>query len=449
MKCKFCNAELEEGATVCPACGESVEERPAKKKIRVWQIILMCVAGLVLLLSLTVAIYWTIIGVESFDEGIKSITSLFIPRENNVFYKDSYSVSDEKAASKREQVVATVGDAKLTNGELQIYYWMNVYDFLNNYGYYAVYAGLDYTQPLDEQTCPEVENATWQQFFLDDALSGWHNYQAMALMAQAEGMELEEAMQKDLDSLRETLTTSAVEGGFASIDAMLQKDMGGGCTFDDYYNYMKVYYTGYMYFSDRYAQVEVTDEMIENYFTAHEAELKENDITKDSGNLYDVRHVLIEVEGGTEDESGNTVYSDAEWEACRQKAQQLLDDWLAGEHTEETFAEMASKNSADTGSNTNGGLYSDLDKDTNFVEEFKAWYMDESRKVGDYGLVKTVYGYHIMYLSNVEAEWVAQSRSGIMADASAEILQEATSKYPLDVNYKKIVLGVVDLGAES
>lgn len=449
MKCKFCDAELEEGVTVCPACGESVEERPAKKKIRVWQIILMCIAGLVLLLSLTVAIYWTVIGVESFDEGIKSITSLFIPRENNVFYKDSYSVSDEKAVSKREQVVATVGDAKLTNGELQIYYWMNVYDFLNNYGYYAIYAGLDYTQPLDGQNCPEVENATWQQFFLDDALSSWHNYQAMALMAQAEGMELDEAMQKDLDSLRETLAKSAAEGGFASIDAMLWQDMGGGCTFDDYYNYMKVYYTGYMYFSDRYAQVEVTDEMIENYFTAHEEELKGNGVTKDSGNLYDVRHVLIEVEGGTKDEDGQTTYSDAEWEACRQKAQKLLDDWLAGEHTEETFAQMAKEHSADGGSNTNGGLYTDLDKDTNFVEEFKAWYMDESRKVGDYGLVKTVYGYHIMYLSDMEAKWIAQSRSGILGDASAQILQEATSKYPLDVNYKKIVLAVVDLGAES
>ena len=110
---------------------------------------------------------------------------------------------------------------------------------------------------------------------------------------------------------------------------------------------------------------------------------------------------------------------------------------------------MAKEHSADGGSNTNGGLYTDLDKDTNFVEEFKAWYMDESRKVGDYGLVKTVYGYHIMYLSDMEAKWIAQSRSGILGDASAQILQEATSEYPLDVNYKKIVLAVVDLGAES
>ena len=448
MKCKFCGAELEDGVAVCPECGKGQDERPAKK-IRAWQIVLMSVAGLVLLLSLTVAIYWTVIGVESFDEGVKSITSLFVPRENDVFYKDSYTVSNKKALSKREEVVGTVGDAELTNGQLQVYYWRNVYNFLNNYGYYAIYAGLDYTQPLDEQSCPEVENATWQQFFLDDALSGWHNYQAMALMAEAEGMKLEDAMQKDLDSLRDTLTASALEGGYASIDAMIQADMGPGCVYEDYYEYMRVYYTGYMYFSDRYGRVEVTDQMIEDYFAEHEEELKENKITKDSGNLYDVRHVLIEIEGGTKGEDGKTTYTDAEWETCRQKAQKLLDEWLAGEHTEETFAEMAKKHSADGGSKTNGGLYTDLDKDTSFVQEFKDWYLDENRKVGDYGLIKTTYGYHIMYLSDVEAEWIAQCRNGIMADESAKILKEATSKYPLDVDYKKIVLGFVDLGAES
>lgn len=449
MKCKFCNAEMEEGSTVCPECGKEVEQAPAKKKIKAWQLVLVIIASVILLLSLTVAIYWTVIGIESFDDGIKSITSLFVPRENDVFYKDSYTVSDKKALAKREDVVATVGGKKLTNGEFQIYYWMNVYDFLNNYGYYAVYAGLDYTKPLDEQSCPEVENATWQQFFLDDALSGWHNYQAMALMAEKEGMELEKAMQDDLDNLRQNLSASAVEGGFATIDAMLQSDFGPGCTYDDYYNYMKVYYTGYMYFSDRYEQVEVTDEMIEDYFTEHEEELKKNEITKESGNLYDVRHILIEVEGGTKNEDGEMVYTDAEWEACRVKAQALLDTWLSGDKTEESFAQLAKKNSADGGSNTNGGLYSDLDKDTNFVKEFKDWYLDASRKVGDYGLVKTVYGYHIMYLSDVEAEWIAQCRSGIMADESAKILKEATTEYPLEVNYKKIVLGLVDLSKQS
>ena len=65
---------------------------------------------------------------------IGSWFSWIIPRENNVLYKDSYTVSDKKAMRKREDVVASVPGAELTNGQLQIYYWNQVYDFLNNYG---------------------------------------------------------------------------------------------------------------------------------------------------------------------------------------------------------------------------------------------------------------------------------------------------------------------------
>lgn len=448
MKCKNCKAKLEKGMEVCPSCGESVPQPGEKRKIRPWQIVLICLAGLLLLTCLSVVVYWGVIGVESFDEGVKSIKELFTPRENDVYYKDSYSVSDEKAADKREKVVATVGDAELTNGVLQLYYWMNVYDFLDNYGYYAVYAGLDYTEPLDEQTCLD-EDCTWQQFFLDDALAGWHNYQAMALMAQEAGMSLTEAMQSDLDNLRTSMTEAALSNGFSSIDAMIQSDMGPGCTYEDYYAYMEVYYKGYMYFSQKYDAIEVTNEMLEAYFTANEETLAQSGITKESGDYYDVRHILIGVEGGTEDEDGNVTYSDDEWEACRAEAQALLDEWLAGEHTEETFAELAAEYSEDTGSNTNGGLYENLTVDYGFVEEFENWYTDESRQAGDYGLVRSSYGYHIMYFSGAEEQWIEECRGGIMSEEAAKIVTEATSKYPISVNYKNIVLGVVDLSSDS
>lgn len=425
---------------------EGTTPEPQKKKVKWWQIVLVSLAALVLLLSLTVVVWWSIAGVESFDEGIQLIKELFIPRENNLYYKDSYSVEAEEAMDKREKVVATIGDQNLTNGQLQVYYWMNVYDFLDNYGYYAVYMGLDYTQPMDEQNHPE-EDGTWQHYFLAEALDSWHAYQAMALMARQEGIALSQEMQDSLDSLREDLATAVIEAGFTSIDAMLQSDMGPGCTFDDYYAYTKTYYEGYMYYSKMYDQIDTSQEAIDAYFAANEATLAESGITKDSGSLYDVRHILIEIEGGTEDEDGNVTYSDEDWENCRVKAQELLDEWLAGEHTEETFAEFANEHSADTGSNTNGGLYTDLDEDTSFVEEFVEWYMAEDRQVGDYGLIKTTYGYHIMYCSDIEAKWVSECRKALLTDGYTEILEAAVEAYPMEVNYKNIVLGVVDLSS--
>ena len=427
---------------------EAVIQPETGKKRKIWKLILVIAASVVLLLSLTVAVWWSVIGVESFEEGWQHIVNIFVPPENDVYYKKTYSVSDKKAEKFRDKVVATAGGQELTNGELQIYYWMQVYEFLEQYGYYAVYMGLDYAQPLDQQQCPDVDG-TWQHFFLRDAISGWHNYQAMSLMAHKDGLTMEKEMQESLDNLRQTLAAAAVENGFSSIDAMLQSDMGPGCTYDDYYSYMEDYYKGYMYFNKKYSQIDTSDKAIEAYFAANEAALKESGITKESGNLFDVRHILIEVEGGTKGEDGKTTYSDAEWEACREKAQKLLDDWLAGEHTEKTFAELAQKNSADGGSKDNGGLYEGLDEKTNFVKEFVDWYMAEGRKVGDYGLIKTTYGYHIMYCSGMEAKWIDASRQGLLSDGSAKILKEATDTYPMEVTYKDIVLGVVDLAKEK
>lgn len=492
MNCKNCMQELPEEAVVCPACGEAVEpaeetsalcedtlevcrtegeeiaaeetceaeaeapaeetceaeaEVPAKKKLRVLAIAAAGLAGLVLLLSLSVVVYWSVIGVESFDEGVQSIVRLVKPRPNDISNKDSYSVSAEKAQKQHDKVIATVGGQELTNGTLQVYYWMDVLDFLNNYGYYAVYMGLDYTQPLDQQSHPD--GGTWQQYFLNNALTGWHNYQAMALVAQEEGYKLDETLQENLDTLRENLAASAVEGGFSGIDAMLQQDMGPGCNFEDYYNYMQVYYTGYMYFGEKYAEFDVTDAMIEAYFAEHQEELAESGITKESGDLADVRHILIAPEGGTEDEEGEITYSEAEWEACKAAARKLLDEWLAGDATEESFAALVAENTDDSGSAENGGLYEGVKKDSGYVEEFEAWCLDESRKEGDYGLIKTEYGYHIMYFCDSEAQWISESRNGVLSELSAEVLQAAIDKYPMTVNYNDIALGVVDLSSES
>lgn len=453
MKCKHCKAELKADTKTCPNCGESVKQGK-KANLKTWHWAVIITVSVLALLAGSVAIWWAAADVESFSEGWTLIKNAFNEPENDVFYKDSYSVSDKKAAKWRDKVVASVGGKTLTNGDLQVYYWRNVYDFLSNYGYYAVYAGLDYTKPLDGQACPEVDG-TWQHFFLDDALSGWHNYQAMALLAEKEGMELSATMQADLNNLRQNLAQGAVQGGYASIDAMLQDEMGPGCTFDDYYSYMQTYYQGYIYFEKMYdkAESEISTEDLESWFAKNEEDLSSKGITKDSGDYYDVRHILILVDGGKEDEKGNVVYSDDEWEDCRAAAQKIYDEWLAGDRTEASFASLAAKHSEDSGSKYNGGLYDNLTEDlkdstessNGLDENFVNWYVDETRKDGDHALIRTQYGYHVMYFVGSEAQWLSASREGLMKEASSAIISKAIAQYPIAVDYKKIVLGVVDM----
>lgn len=113
--------------------------------------------------------------------------------------------------------------------------------------------------------------------------------------------------------------------------------------------------------------------------------------------LANVRHILFNFEGGTKDDEGNTTYSVAEKEAAKEKAEKLLQQWKDGEATEESFIALVKDNTDDSGSAETGGLYEDIHRNSNYVENFRDWAVDSSRKAGDTGIVESDYGYHIMY----------------------------------------------------
>ena len=191
----------------------------------------------------------------------------------------------------------------------------------------------------------------------------------------------------------------------------------------------------------------MSQDEIDKAFTENEETFKSQGITKESGNLVDVRHILIQPEGGTKSEDGKTtVFSDAEWEACRVKAQEILDKWLAGEKTEDSFAKLASEHSTDPGSKESGGLYRNV-YTGQMVQTFNDWCFDETRKEGDYGLVKTSYGYHIMYFITSEVGWVRYSRSAVLSEKATDLLADMLKESPVQTDYKLISLGVAPLAA--
>ena len=114
--------------------------------------------------------------------------------------------------------------------------------------------------------------------------------------------------------------------------------------------------------------------------------------------LKDVRHILVNYEGGTTDENGSTTYSDAEKNAAKEKAEAILKEWEDGAKTEDSFAALAKEKSNDTGSKENGGLYEAV-YPGQMVTPFEDWCYDETRKAGDTGIVQSDYGYHVMYFT--------------------------------------------------
>ena len=123
------------------------------------------------------------------------------------------------------------------------------------------------------------------------------------------------------------------------------------------------------------------------------------DMYKNSMSEVDVRHILIMPEDDEDEES---------WASALASAEEILNQWLTNP-TEEYFAELANEHSDDnSGAVTNGGIYTDV-YIGQMVEAFEEWCFDSNRQAGDYGIVKTEYGYHIMYFVRADNEvdnWV-------------------------------------------
>jgi hypothetical protein len=219
---------------------------------------------------------------------------------------------------------------------------------------------------------------------------------------------------------------------------MLSKDMGPACDVEGYRRYVELnFYVG-QYFNTVYDRLEPSMEELEQYYQENEDALNAMGIENDGSRYVNARHILIHPTGGTlNEETGNLEYSQAEWETCRQQAQDLLDQWQAGDRTEDSFAALAMEYTQDTGSKANGGLYENVANDNTYVPEFQNWAVSTSRATGDVELVKTSFGYHIMYYVSGEPEWQYYSRTlaqeAVMADMEAE-LDELLKANPAEVN---------------
>ena len=156
----------------------------------------------------------------------------------------------------------------------------------------------------------------------------------------------------------------------------------------------------------------------------------------------DVRHVLLQPEGGETGEDGYPVFTDEAWEACRQKAEEIYLQWQEGDKSEESFAQLAKDHSEDGNAST-GGLYEAVTVGQ-MVEDFENWCFDEARQTGDHGLVKTQFGYHIMFFCGVEDAWFATAKADMVDDLAFDMIPAMMEKHPATVDYSQMVLGEVD-----
>lgn len=485
--CKQCNATLAEDARFCNQCGavlenteklevtaEAVVEPAQEPKKKPWGWIIGMAAAVVLIVVLILvrgnadtkpeikpeeapqvsteveqedesqsdveaetqqgALHTNAYGYESysihFTNNDDGSTAYSYMNENGELVSMEPEVVDELL----DQVVASTGNMELTNRDLQYIYEQQYYYFYNTYGNYIPYI-MDTSIGLDEQVDMESGD-TWQKFFLESSVEMFHQVAAMYQAAAEEGFVLTEEQQAQLDSSLD-ISALAANYGYTDMNLFMKDFFGPFATVESYQDFIRMNTIVNQYVLSKAESVTVTPEELDAYYDANAQMLQQtHGIQKVDKNVIDVRHILIQPAAG---EDGSI--SDEAWAEAEAEAQRIYEEWLAGEATEETFAEYAIAYSVDGGSTANGGLYEDV-YPGQMVIEFNDWCFDDNRQVGDHGIVKTTYGYHIMFFSGVGdyVFWEMQVEDLYRQERAVEICNEIVEGYALQSDLTKAML---------
>lgn len=163
----------------------------------------------------------------------------------------------------KKTVALTLGDTTLSNAELSYYFIDTVNNFYSQNGTYAALYGLDTTKALDQQVFDADAGTTWADYFLSSAEQSARATYAIAKEAAANGYELSESDQSQLDSLESTLSLYASAYGYSKPEAYLKAMYGNGAALDSYKEYYRVNLLASGYQTKYRDSLTYTDEQVE------------------------------------------------------------------------------------------------------------------------------------------------------------------------------------------
>jgi len=431
--------------------GLPVKKGEKKLPVWAWVVLIVGVVAVVTAVTASVVLKKLLTKPEDPTETSTAATSAtqepVVYEKDNVKYLDNYSidaVTPDDAIMKAGVAFDADGNAVLTNQQLQIQYWMIFYQFMNQYSSYAAYFGLDYTQPLAQQTFYDG-SCTWEQYFLENAQAYYTDYYTLYMLAKEDNYVLPQEWQDVIDDVLKAdgdFYTEATTAGYETTDAYVKAQFGDGVDTKAYAEYLQMYYTAMSYFDEvlgAKATANVDDSAIENYYEENKESFEASGVYK--YNNVSVRHILIQPIN-VEDASAST-WTDDEWKIAEETANEIYAQWK-DDPTEEKFVSLANQYSVDPGNGTDdtgkkGGIYEDFGYGK-MVTEFNDWCFDQSRQTGDTGIVKTTYGYHIMYFVEQTAtrEWYDTAKNQLENELVNAAMNEYDGKYPITFDYSQV-----------
>ncbi len=387
------------------------------------------------------------------------------------------------------QTYLTVNGEKVTKAEFDYNYNVAINNYVSQFGSYLSYFGLDTSQDLSKQMY--TDNLSWKDFFEEMAVDNMKSAKGLKAEADAVGYEYDSTadVEQFKNNIKEGAENAGVStgkyvkqlyGAHATVNRiagyvaetartsayyqMISEDMAA--TDEEIQAYYEEHATEYdsvdYYVAEFHAEIESeepTEEEIEAAMNeaCDEADAVVNTLEEDGELMTNEKEADIETvladwlfddnrkEGDTNvipDEDNNIYYAvkfvkrylDEKPTANvrvimtqETDGQTILDEWNAGEATEDSFAELCKKYSADSGAITEGGLFEGITED-GISSELAEWIFASGRKSGDTTSIVTAEGYtYVMYyVEQGDPEWKSDIANTLLSEAKTEYLDALT-----------------------
>lgn len=400
----------------------------------------------------------------------------------------------------------TINGEDITKVEFDYNYNTVVSDYVNQYGSYLSMFGLDVSQDFSTQMY--TDTLSWKDYFEEMTVDNMKRTKGLKAEADAAGFEFDTAEEisefrsavKDAAKEAKVSTKNYIKqiyGTYATVDAIAgyvaesarvneyykQVSEGMAATdeeIENYYQEHKTEYDSVDYFVESFlAELESeapTDEEIEAAMNraCDLADAAVATLTETGEEMTNVRNSGMETvlsdwlfaedrkPGDTnviEDADNNMYYAvrftrryldetpTADLRVIMSQdidGQAVLDEWAAGEATEDSFAELCNQYSADGGAVAEGGLLEDVTRDS-VSSDVAEWVFADGRKAGDTTVITTEEGYNyvIYYVSQGDPEWKAEIANTLLSYAQTDYMDELAEKVVVEdkkgkLNYLKV-----------
>lgn len=269
----------------------------------------------------------------------------------------------------------------MSNRDFLIYYRtaMTNYAASNRDGNGNVALPFNPSKRLDRQYYDLNSGYSWQDYFMDSALSQASLTRVLVLQAEKEGFVLPEKAQEDLDAQKAAFDALSPAEAKAAVEERYGPKADAGA----YLRYLKDTAVAQAYYESLVTGYTFTAAEIQDYYNRHKDSYAQLSVSETPD--VTLRHILYIPESERQED----------WDAAEARAQATLEKIQAAADKEEMFLSLTEE-SQDAGSKENGGLMERVYAGA-IGGPFDSWCFDPAgHEAGELAVVMSEYGWHVI-----------------------------------------------------